>query len=323
MKSGAVVRYAAITGGPKAMPLTLFEPFRAVFYTPFYAAHALDAYGAEGVDVRLLTSGAEATVSGLIDGSTDVSWGGPMRIQYTYDQQPDCGVVSFCEIVTRDPFFIVGRGPRPDFQMPDLLNVRFGAVSEVNTPWLCLQEDLRRAGLNPAQVNRVEGNTMTANDAALRAGDLDAIQIFQPFVEQLVADGAGHIWYAAASRGAASYTTLSTLKATLQTKRDQMGRMTRALYRTQKWLHGADAPAIAAAIADFFPDLPQETLAACIKRYKALGLWGVNPILPRGGFDRLQASGLSGGLFKSGAPFEECVDISLAREAIEADPPSM
>ena len=305
------------------MVITLFEPFRAVFYTPFYAAHTLDAYGAEGVDVRLVTSGAEATVTGLIDGSTDVAWGGPMRIQYTYDQQPDCGIVSFCEVVTRDPFFIVGREPRPDFLMPDLMNVRFGAVSQVNTPWLCLQEDLRRAGLDPAQVHRVEGNAMAENDAALRAGDLEAIQIFQPFVEQLVADGAGHIWYAAASRGPTSYTTLSALRETLQTKHDQLGRMTRALYRTQKWLQGADASAIAAAVVEFFPDLRRETLAACIKRYKALGLWGVNPILPRDGFDRLQASGLSGGLYESGSPYDTCVDTSLAREAIEADPPSM
>ena len=305
------------------MVITLFEPFRAVFYTPFYAAHALDAYGAEGIDVQLVTSGAEATVSGLIDGSTDVAWGGPMRIQYTYDQQPDCAVVSFCEIVTRDPFFVVGRESRPDFQMSDLMNIQFSSVSEVNTPWLCLQEDFRRAGLDPAQVNRIESNTMVENAAALRTGELDAIQIFQPFVEQLVADGAGHIWYAAASRGATSYTTLSALRGTLQSKREQLAGMTRALYRTQKWLHGTDTPAIAAAVAEFFPDLPQDTLAACIERYRTLGLWGVNPILPRDGFERLQASGLSGGLFKSGAPYETCVDTSLAREAIEADPPSM
>lgn len=305
------------------MPLRLFEPFRAVFYTPFYVAHALDAYIAEGVEVEMVTSGAEVTVSGLIAGDTDVTWGGPMRIQYTYDQQPDCGVVSFCEVVTRDPFFIVGREPRPDFQMSDMMNVRFGSVSEVNTPWLCLQEDLRRAGLDPSQVDRVEGNTMAQNDAALRAGDLDVIQVFQPFPEQLVADGAGHIWYAAATRGATSYTTLSTLRGTLQTKRDQMMQMTRALYRTQKWLHASEDTAIAAAIAEFFPDMPQEMLTACITRYKGLGLWGVNPILPRDGFDRLKASGLSGGLFKTGAAYGTCVDNSLALEVMQADPPSM
>ena len=305
------------------MPLKLFEPFRAVFYTPFYAADALDAYGSEGIDVQTVTSGADVTVSGLIAGDTDVTWGGPMRIQFTYDQQPDCAVVSFCEVVTRDPFFLVGREPKPNFQMADLMNVRLATVSEVNTPWLCLQEDLRRAGLDPSQVTRIEGNTMAQNEAALRAGEADVIQVFQPFPEQLVAEGAGHIWYAAATRGATSYTTLSTLRPTLDAKRDQMMQMTRALYRTQKWLHKTANADIAAAIAAFFPDMPQEMLTACISRYKALGLWGVNPILPRDGFDRLQASGHSGGLFKTGASYETCVDNSLAEEVIAADPPSM
>lgn len=305
------------------MAITLFEPFRAVFYTPFYAAHALGAYEAEGVDVEMVTSGAEATVSGLIAGDTDVTWGGPMRIQYTYDQQPDCDVVSFCEVVTRDPFFVVGREPRPEFEMADLMDVRLATVSEVNTPWLCLQEDIRRAGLEPDDVSRVEGNTMAENDAALRAGAVDAIQLFQPFVEQLVADGAGHIWYAAATRGATSYTTLSTLRPRLETDCDRMLRMTLALYRTQKWLHGSGVADIAAAVEEFFPDLSRETLAACIDRYRGLGLWGKNPILPRDGFERLRASGLSGGLFTNGAAYGTCVDNSLAEEAIAADPPAM
>ena len=34
------------------MALTLIENFRAVFYTPFYAAFALKAYEAEGVEVQ-------------------------------------------------------------------------------------------------------------------------------------------------------------------------------------------------------------------------------------------------------------------------------
>jgi len=305
------------------MSLTLFEPFRAVFYTPFYAAHALDAYGAEGVDVEMVTAGAAATVDGLIAGDTDVSWGGPMRIQETYDSQPECDVVSFCEIITRDPFFVVGREPRPDYTHADLMKVSFRSVAEVTTPWLCLQEDLRRSGLNPDKVDRIVGPSMAENADALRAGDVDAIQVFQPYVEQLVVEGAGHIWFTAASRGATSYTTLSTLRGTLESKRDQMLQMTRAMYRVQKWLHASDAPTIAAAVADFFPDIEQDILAASIKRYKAIGLWGVNPILPRDGFHRLKIGGISGGLFKVGASYETCVDTSLARDVIKAAPPSM
>ena len=36
--------------------ITLSENFRALFYTPFYAAHAIGAYEAEQVDVRLRNS---------------------------------------------------------------------------------------------------------------------------------------------------------------------------------------------------------------------------------------------------------------------------
>ena len=35
---------------------SLSENFRALFYAPFYAAHAIGAYQAEGVEVELLLS---------------------------------------------------------------------------------------------------------------------------------------------------------------------------------------------------------------------------------------------------------------------------
>ena len=37
------------------MKITLFENLRAVFYAPFYAACALGAYHAEGVQVEIVT----------------------------------------------------------------------------------------------------------------------------------------------------------------------------------------------------------------------------------------------------------------------------
>ena len=38
--------------------ITLSENFRALFYAPFYAAHAIGAYAAEGVQVTLRHSPA-------------------------------------------------------------------------------------------------------------------------------------------------------------------------------------------------------------------------------------------------------------------------
>lgn len=306
------------------MQVTLFENFRAVFYAPFYAALALDAYRAEGIDVRFRTSDAPGpTARGLSDGDCGVWWGGPMRLLVAHDEDPDCGLVGFCEVVTRDPFFLVGRAPKPEFRMADLAALRIATVGEVPTPWMCLQDDLRRAGIDPAPLDRVPDRTMAANAEALRRGEIDAVQLFEPFVEELVSTGTGHIWYAAASRGPTSYTTFYTTRRTLSEHRDAMLAMVRAIHRTQKWLQASDAGTVARTIAPFFPELAADTLSACLARYRALGLWGRDPLLPKDGFERLKAACLSGGLIERGADYDDCVDTELARTVIAADPPSM
>ena len=57
------------------MSITLIENFRVVFYTPFYAAFALGAYVAEGVEVRRVMSTQPAeTMQALLSGKGDVAW---------------------------------------------------------------------------------------------------------------------------------------------------------------------------------------------------------------------------------------------------------
>ena len=179
-------------------------------------------------------------------------------------------------MVTRDPFFLVGRAPKPDFKLADLMGKRVATVSEVPTPWLCLQEDMRRAGLDPAKLDRVTDQSMASNAAALRRGEVDVVQLFQPFVEELLEAGAGHIWYAAAERGPTSYTTLYARRSLLAERRDECERMVRAIHRTLKWVHAGDGARLAAAIAAYFPDVPQQRLAK-----RARSLQGAGPVGPR------------------------------------------
>jgi len=170
------------------MPITLQENLRGILYTPFYAALSLGAYRHEGVEAGFVTAPEPArAVEGLFAGTVDVAWGGPMRVMQTYDRRPDCDLVCFGEAVTRDPFFLIGREPRPDFAFADLYGKRVATVSEVPTPWLCLQEDLRRAGLDPDALPRIADRTMADNAAGLRRGEVDVVQLFQPFAEELIA----------------------------------------------------------------------------------------------------------------------------------------
>jgi NitT/TauT family transport system substrate-binding protein len=230
--------------------------------------------------------------------------------------------VCLAEVVTRDPFFLIGRTPAPDFAVRDLVGKRLGSVSEVPTPWLCLQHDLRLAGIDPAALDRVGDRSMAENAAALPRGELDVVQLFQPFAEQLLRDGA-FLWHAQASRGHTAYTCFYTRAATLRTRRSELAAMARAIYRTQKFIATASGEAIAESVAGFFPAVAPELLAAAYAHYQALRIWGRDPLLPRAGYDRLRDSLLSGGFITVGKDFDQAVDNSIAREVIAADPPPL
>ena len=306
------------------MAVTLIENFRAVFYTPFYAAFALRAYEAEGLEVhRIMSTDPTQTMQLLLSGQGDVAWGGPIRLLRANNETANPGLVIFCDVVGRDPFFLVGREPNPTFQLADLLEKRVATVSEVPTPWLCLQHDLRLAGLDPAKVDRVAHHSMPENVVALRAGEVEVIQLFQPFVEQVLQEGIGHIWYAAADRGATAYTALYTTQEFLEREPQSLLQMTRAMYRTQHWIATHDVAELADHVAEFFPDVSRATLTSALARYKALGLWNRTPILPRAGFAWLSAACVSGGYTQRDVVYDRCVDMQFAEQVIHAAPAAL
>jgi NitT/TauT family transport system substrate-binding protein len=303
------------------MAITLQETLRGLFYAPFYLALARGAYEQEGVEVRFVSAPAPGDAArGLFDGSVDVCWGGPMRVMQAYQADPDCDLVSFAEVVTRDPFLLVARMPCDGFSLVDLLALRVATVAEVPTPWMCLQEDLRRAGLDPSRLNRIATRSMAENVESLRHGVVDVVQVFEPFAAELLAEGGFAICYAAASRGPCSYTTFYTRRPLLTERRDELHGMVRAIYRTQKFIAGATGAEIATGIAAYFPAVAPAILAAACDRYLELGIWGRDPVLRRAGYDRLLAGLVSGGLVDPGTPFDVAVDNSLA-EAVRAENP--
>lgn len=299
------------------MVIRLSENFRALFYAPFYSAQATGDFRDAGVHVELVPSPDPASaVKALRSGEVDVMWGGPLRVMMAHDAEPGSDLVCFCDVVARDPFFIIGRQPRPDFRFADLQGLRFATVSEVPTPWICLADDIRRAGIDPASLPRIADRTMAQNEAALADGSVDAIQVFQPYAERLVASGAGHIWHEAATRGLTAYTTLVTRRSVLQDREDELLRMTRGLHRTLGRFARTPAAELAARLLDYFPDVPQPLFAGAIERYRRLALWGSDPVIRREGYDRLHAAMRAAGALKRDVAFETCVDTGLAERAI-------
>jgi NitT/TauT family transport system substrate-binding protein len=294
------------------MPIKLTENFRAVFYAPFYATQALGFYAREGVEVELINSPAPAAAaSDLLNGTIDLSWGGPMRVMKARESDPNSPLVCFCEVAARDPFFLVGRGDRPEFRLTELARLKLATVSEVPTPWLCLQHDLRQNGVDPDRLERVADRTMADNLQALRNGELDVAQMFEPYASMALKSGIGNILYAASTRGPTVYTTFLATRGSIERNRAAFAAMVRAVRRMQSWLGDHGAEELAAVVAPFYPDVASDLLANSLRRYHDAGLWARSPEVSREGFARLSASLLSGGFISRIHAYEDCVDQSL------------
>ncbi len=289
-------------------PIILYENLRTVVYVPFYLAIVRGDWAAEGIAVSVQTSpSTPETAQGLIDGRADVSWGGPMRVMLHHDRDRDCPLVCFAQIVARDPSILLGRQSNQRFQFSGLAGKRVGVIAEVPTPWMTLQDDLGRAGVSLDDIDWVKEQSMAENAAALRAGEIDAVQIFEPYADALVQDGTGHVWHRCAVRGDSCWTSFYTTTAFTEREPETCRALVCGIERALAVLHKDNPLDTARAVGDYFPDLDAADLARMIHGYRASGLWARTTELPVTAFTRLKAAMISGGLISYDAPYDRLV----------------
>lgn len=331
------------------MNIKLAENFRAVFYAPFYATHALGLFAEQGVSITLLDSASPgAGIAELAKGNIDVMWGGPLRVIKERDEfaRTEASLVAFCEVAAKDPFFLVRRKPKTigahpgadqtvhqspagkaeagpvsvqavdldkpgaPFTLKDLVGLRFGSVSEVPTPWLCLQQDLRDAGVDPMSLTRVADRSMQENLDALVRGELDVIQVFEPYVSLALVHQDLEVVHAASQRGYTAYTTFISTVEGMRRNHAGFEAMILAIEQFRPWLaaHGPDE--LARVVKSFYPHVGLDVLTQCLTRYHAAELWTCRRAISRQGFARLAASMLDSGDIKQAASYEDCVAAS-------------
>jgi len=292
------------------MKIRLAENFRAVFYAPFYACLALGWFRDRGLEVSLVDSPSPgAGIADMLKGEVHLVWGGPMRVLKDRDQSPPGphSLLAFGEVAGRDPFYLVGRSDLKRFELPALTGLQVATVSEVVTPWLCLQQDLRDLGIDPGLISRRTDASMEDNLRALALGEIDVAQLFEPFVSLAERDGIGHPVHAAHTRGPTAYTTfLSTAKnserygAAFQT-------MASTLDQFRPWLEAEGPRELSRLVGHLYPQLAPDLLEQCFTRYQQTAIWSCRPQVSRAGFHRLAQSLLSANFILKAAAYEDCV----------------
>jgi len=176
---------------------------------------------------------------------------------------------------------------------------------------------LRRHGVDPARVTFRRDLSTPDAIAAFRAREGDFIEHGPPVIDQLIADGTGHL---VASMGEATgpvpFSSLMATPETLTKQRDVLIRFVRGLYRAQRWMAASTAQEIAAVVAPVFPDIEPSVRVAAIERYLRQSTWATDPVLTRAGYETLQEILLSAGFIKKPHPFESLIDTEIARAAV-------
>ena len=293
--------------------ITLYENLRACSYTPFYLAQTLGFFEEEGLDINLqLSPSPPETAQGLIDGRADVSFGGPMRVLMHHNTDDNCPLICFGQVVARDPFILVGQTPNPTFCFQDLIGPKIGVATDVPTPWMTLQDDLSRAGVNPNSINKSVDKTMQEHTVLFKKGELDIVQVFEPYAQELLESG-GHVWHRFSTRGDIAFTTFYATRNFVNSNRFACRSLIKAINKSLNKIHQSSAAEISDAIRPFyFPYLTPNAYENIITRYKDSKLWPKTTALPVESFARLKAALLSGGLIQKDIPYDRIVDQELS-----------
>ena len=298
--------------------LVVLMPFHTPFYAPLPAGIALGHFRAEDLDVSMVPAPAygKSTVAALVDGDIAISLGGLMR-SFELADRSGPRLVHFAEVCSRNGFFLLGRRAHPEFRWSDLVGKTVLSFAEAPTPWQCMLTVLRRHRVDPGTVRIERARPSPEAVAAFRAGHGDFLEQPQPVVEELLDAGAAHL---VASMGEATgpvpFTSYMTTPEFIAREPDVVRRFTRAVYRTQGWLAGQEAAAIAAAVGPAFPGTDPRILERAVARYRAQETWARDPLLRQGGYDYLEDILLAGGLITRRARYEDLVDTRFARLAM-------
>jgi NitT/TauT family transport system substrate-binding protein len=298
-------------------PLRVVVAFHSIFYAPLPVAIRGGHFAAEGVEVDPETPAlAAGTVDALQSGVADISLSGIMRSFQLVDRGGP-RLVHFAAVNDRNGFFLLSREPRPRFGWPDVAGRTIISFGGAPTPWLCMQTVLRRHGVDPARVTFRRDLSTPDAIAAFKARQGDFIEHGPPVIDQLIADGTGHL---VASMGEATepvpFSSLMATPETLTKQRDVLIHFVRGLYRAQRWMASSTAQEIAAVVAPVFGDIEPAVRVAAIERYLRQSTWATDPVLTRQGYETLQEILLSADFIKKPHPFESLIDTEIARAAV-------
>jgi NitT/TauT family transport system substrate-binding protein len=269
--------------------LTLGQVFHGLFYAPNYIARGLGYFHQEELEVAARYADPPSSIIAmLLSGDADVVLAGPARLHQGNDQNATERLVCIGQATAGNFFFLISRDAKERFTLSHLLGKRLLLFPGTPTPWLCLQHLMRAHRLDPLMVQTLRPASPELSLHSYLSGDADFIELPEPYVERLI-DYVGEQQIVAMGPllGRVPFSVYLAKRDHVRREPEHFARFVRAIARAQRHLREHSAEEIAAALTQFFPELPMPILVRAVNRYQQQDLWGRNPRVGKVEFDRL------------------------------------
>jgi len=166
------------------------------------------------------------------------------------------------EVVNGVPVWIIVKKDAPIKSIADLAGKTISTAIPPSTSTYLLRDILSKQHVQATEQDVLIGTEI----APLLAGKVDAAAVYEPFVEQALAQGCRVLYeFAKAVPGGYAFSTITAADTTIQTKPHVVQAFVDGLDEAIRYMHTDPAGATDVAVAEF-PQLAPEIVRASVKR---------------------------------------------------------
>lgn len=260
----------------------LNEVVRSIFYAPMYAAISQGFFKEEGIEIDLSTGqGADKTMQQVLSNAVDIGFCGPEQVIYIYNQKRADYPVIFAQLTQKDGAFLVSRNAEPNFNWESLKGKTVIGGRPGGVPEMALEYVLKNHGIDPAKdLELITNLAFTATAGAFKGGTGDYVALFEPTASMMKKDNSGYnVASIGASAGTMPYTCFFATKSYIEKNPLIVEKVTRAIYKGQKWVSSHSDAEVITSIKSFFPGADEPALIESIKNYRNINAFSPDPIL--------------------------------------------
>ena len=290
--------------------LRVMETFRSLFYTPIYVSISGGFWQTAGLDISFSTTPSEYPhpLSAINHGAADIVQSGIMRSIIAADWGAETVPIHFAKINSRDGFFVLSRHKSDNFQWEDLRGRKLIPVGFSPMPWASLQSALKKHSIQPDEIQLLHGLSLTDAISAFTEGQADYIHLPEPYAEQLIQQGIGHLIISLGTEnGHIAYSSFATSNNFLEEQSDILDKFMAGYSKAFEWLSNSDPDEISRSVTPFFDKIPSTPISDAIARYTNQGTWSATPNLNEPEYQGLQDILIDAGLVIERQPYERVV----------------